>query len=262
MGAQPDDSTGSMPTGRRRTVDTLREQYHSEVSRALVEDPRSGEYLPQVLVRVCVGVLPIDGAGLSLTDQLRIPLSASSPAVAEAERLQTSLGEGPCLTATAESQPVVADADQLARRWPIFASEIRRRTPFRSVAALPLLPVDGGWLGAVDLYSTDPSAPFGSLEDIRVAVAAPMMSFLQGDHDWSSSLIKPIVNRTAPDRRMRVWTAVGLLMAEAEADDNDALALLRAFTFRHELDLETAAELVISRTVPAEAVLDGDVPDL
>jgi hypothetical protein len=51
---------------------------------------------------------------------------------------------------------------------------------------------------------------------------------------------------------------VGMVMAAAEIEHGDALAILRAFTFRHELDLDTAAELLVSRTVPPEAVIDAD----
>ena len=47
-----------------------------------------------------------------------------------------------------------------------------------------------------------------------------------------------------------------MVMATAEIERGDALALLRAFTFRHELDLDTAAELLVGRTVPREAVID------
>jgi hypothetical protein len=258
MGAQPDHGGGKAPADRRNRVDSLRDSYRSAVRQSLANDPRGGETLPQVLAYACVASLPIAGAGLSLTGDLRIPLSASSLMVAEAERLQTSLGEGPCLTATAMSGPLLANADDLTRLWPVFGSELRRRTPFRSVASLPLRPAEGDWRGAMDLYSTDPSAPFGPLDEIHAAVSESMVSLLMGQSDWSADLLDMQPTRSAAQRRMTVWTAVGLLMASADVDHNDALALLRAFTFRHELDLDLAAELIVSRTVPPEAVLDAD----
>ena len=209
-------------------------------------------------MEVCADVLPIAGAGLSLTGELRIPLSASSADVAEAERLQTGLGEGPCLTATAESRALAANADQMAQRWPVFAGELRRRTPFQSVAALPLNPGGGSWRGAVDLYSTEPDAPFDSLDRLHAAIAAPIVEFMLGHDGWSTDLLERDATRTAAHRRMAVWTAVGLVMASADIEHEDALALLRGFTFRHELDLDTAAELLVSRTLPPEAVIDAD----
>lgn len=258
MVAQPDDSARRAPADRGDRVQALRDGYWSAVRRTLAEEPRGRDKLPQVLADACVAALPIAGAGLSLTGELRIPLSASSLQVAEAERLQTGLGEGPCLTATAMSGPLVADADQLRQRWPVFAGELRRRTPFRSVASLPLRSADGGWVGAMDLYSSDPSAPFGPLDEIHAALAPPMVALLLGESDWSSDLLGKQASGAAAQRRMTVWTAVGMLMASAELDHHDALALLRGFTFRHELDLDVAAELVVSRTVPPEAVLDAD----
>ena len=257
MAAQPDNTAGNSQSQRRRSVETLRDRYQSAVRHALADDPESADTLPQVLMQVCADLLPTTGAGLSLTGKLRIPLGASSADVAEAERLQTSLGEGPCLSATAESRALVANADQIALQWPVFAGELRRRTPFKSVAALPLMPSNGSWLGAIDLYSTDPGAPFGPIDELQAAVAAPIMEFMLGHDGWSADLLEGGANRTAA-RRMTVWTAIGLVMASAGVEHDDALALLRGFTFRHELDLDTAAELLVSRTIPSEAVIDAD----
>lgn len=258
MAAQPDKSPSHRRAQQRQSTESLRDRYQSAVRNALADASRSDESLPQVLMQVCAEVLPIAGAGLSLTGELRLPLSASSGDVAEAERLQTSLGEGPCLSATAGSRPLTANAEQINLRWPVFASELRRRTPFQSVAALPLRPKNGSWLGAVDLYSTDPDAPFGSLAELQVAVAAPILHFMLGQDGWSSELLERGENRTAAQRRMVVWTAVGLVMASAQVEHADALALLRGFAFRHELDLDTAAELLVGRTIPPEAVIDAD----
>ena len=258
MAAQPDNTPGSRHAHQRRSVETLRDHYQSAVRGAMADHPQGGETLPQVLVQACVDLLPVAGAGLSLTGDLRIPLSASSADVAEAERLQTSLGEGPCLSATAESRALAANADQIARAWPVFAGELRRRTPFQSVASLPLDPGDGSWRGAVDLYSTDPGGHFGSLDLLQAAVAAPIVAFMLGHQSWSSDLLEVGARRSAAHRRMAVWTAVGLVMASAEIEHADALALLRGFTFRHGLDLDAAAELLVSRTIPPEALIDTD----
>ena len=48
-----------------------------------------------------------------------------------------TLGDGPCLAAVLQSEPVLADAAMLATRWPLYYSELEHRTrsdpssPFR-----------------------------------------------------------------------------------------------------------------------------------
>jgi hypothetical protein len=53
----------------------------------------------------------VDGAGISLffASDRRLPLGASDPDTAEAERLQFTVGEGPCLTSYVTGEPVLAD---------------------------------------------------------------------------------------------------------------------------------------------------------
>jgi hypothetical protein len=78
----------------------LADRFRTAVRQTYREHSADAELVPMVLCQACVQVLPVAGAGLSITDQLRIPLGASDEVVARAERLQTTLGEGPCLTAS------------------------------------------------------------------------------------------------------------------------------------------------------------------
>jgi len=105
---------------------------------------------PAALARAVVRVLPVDGAGLpTLANVLRLPLGASSDAASQAEELQTSLGEGPCLD-TAEAQAaVVVDLADTQTRWPLYAEELAGRTAFRAVAAVPLRLSDGAVFAAL-----------------------------------------------------------------------------------------------------------------
>ena len=111
------------------------------------------ELLPVRLARACARTLRVDGAGLSLLDaaQQRVPLGASSAAAEIAERLQFTVGAGPCMTAHDTRQPVFAVEEELRRRWPVFTDLLLGATPFRAVVALPLQPALTGY-GAIDLY--------------------------------------------------------------------------------------------------------------
>lgn len=92
------------------------------------------ELLPTVLARAYLQVLPVAGAGLSITGELRLPLGSSDDVAAAAERLQTTLGEGPCLVACSANEPQLFDQAALSSTWPVFHDEFVTSTPYRSVA--------------------------------------------------------------------------------------------------------------------------------
>src|SRR5215212_9284441 len=113
------------------------------------------ELLPVRLARAIARMLPVDAAGISLAgnDGRRIPLGASSEPAAVAERLQFTVGAGPCMAAQSTREPQFALLDDLRRRWPPFANLLEERTPYRAVVALPLREAIAG-LGSIDLYCT------------------------------------------------------------------------------------------------------------
>jgi hypothetical protein len=160
----------------------LAERYRAAVAAAVAATQDDGTRLPTLLSQACVEVLPVDGAGISATQDLRVPLGSSGPVAALAERLQTTLGEGPCLTAVQTPLPLTAGLDTLRERWPVFASEFCARTPFRSVASLPLVPPGGRRrLGALDLYQTT-AEPMDTalLFSVAAGVAGPAAAALAG----------------------------------------------------------------------------------
>ena len=116
------------------------------------------ELLPSTLARAGLAILPVDGVGLSvIEDRYRVPLGASDDTAIAAERLQFTVGEGPCLQALHDHTEIRASEADLRRRWPAFYDELARLTPYRSIAALPLR-ITPKLAGAIDLYFTDPRA--------------------------------------------------------------------------------------------------------
>ena len=113
---------------------TIAERFASAL--AEVTDPALAgpELLPVRLARACARTLAVDDAGLSLVDasQQRIPLGASSDVAEVAERLQFTVGAGPCMTAQETRQPVFAVEEDLRRRWPVFTELLFGATPFRA----------------------------------------------------------------------------------------------------------------------------------
>src|SRR3954451_2920134 len=159
----------------------LRQRYLNAV-RELLGPHLHDQLSPSMLAAACVSVLPVDGAGISITQrQLRVPLGWSSDDAADAERTQTTLGEGPCLTAAANEAALVADADAIAERWPVYQVELGRTTPFCSAASVRLRAPGQGVFGALNLYACRPNlSEVLALDETADAVAEPVAALLIG----------------------------------------------------------------------------------
>lgn len=226
---------------------------------AVDSNVKGPELLPVALSRACVAVLPVEGASLSMTDELRVPLGASDEAAARAERLQVTLGEGPCLAVTAAAEPQTFDLAAILSRWPMFATEVLAQTPFRSVSSIPLSVPDLPRFGALDLFCTDPAGlavelvhevATGIGEVISAALfAAPTANYQHG------VTLPTWLNVASVTQRMNVWVAVGMLMENAGLDNSDALALLRAYAFGRQATLDDIARQVTNRELALETVL-------
>jgi hypothetical protein len=224
------------------------------------EDTASAELVPMVLAQACVDVLPVAGAGLSITDDLRLPLGASSAEVALAERLQTTLGEGPCLTATRMDGPLTADLDTLARRWPMFHRQLVTQTDFRSVLSFPLRSRDRQLrLGALDLYLTIPDGvPDFFLDQVCIHIADPIAVVLFEQPATVSgrwAYLPPWLDNDPVRQRMHVWVAVGILIEYANLSNADALAALRGYAFSHEASLDEVADDMMNQRLRPEVLL-------
>ena len=157
----------------------MAERFFVAVTRAMRGETVGPELLPMVLSEAAVAVLPVEGAGLSLIKGLRVPIGASDELAAHAEALQTTLGEGPCLTAAAREQALVADLAAMAAEWPVFHHEFVAQTPYRSVASVPLWAEAGPPVGALDLYSTRvETLDLALIDELTVAVADPIEAML------------------------------------------------------------------------------------
>ena len=212
------------------------------------------------LSEATIAVLPVEGAGLSMLTDLRVPLGASDEVVVRAEALQTTLGEGPCLSAAAADRPLVADLAAMAARWPVFHEEFIAQTPYRSVASVPLRLDDSRTVGALDLYSTRAEQlDLDLLAEIGAEVADPIAAMLfdglslPADADPLTEVVW--LNHERTNQRMQVWVAVGILMERGRLTNPDALAVLRAYAFSHQMTLDAVAADLVGHTLPAEAFI-------
>ena len=193
----------------------------SAFRRALLADahvgPAHAEVWPRRLARAAVQVLAAGGVGISLVNQrFRVPLGASSPQAEFAERLQFTVGEGPCLQAAAEKSTICCDEQVLAARWPAFHHDLTGGTEYRSIISVPL---KGAALipGAVDVYLVDSHAAGQHERQVATELSRAIVDALTGHPNYAPALpILAWLNTPLAIARTNVWIAIGMLNAHLQ----------------------------------------------
>ena len=219
------------------------------------------ELLPVRLAKACVSVLPVDGVGVSLYQaEFRVPIGASDEMATLAERLQFTQGEGPCLESARTRRSVIADAAEMQQRWPSFADELLRHTPYRAIVSLPVLITPQTFV-ALDIYFVDPDAmerlSLAVVTDVTAEVAEALAAAVataseatEMTDDEGNDLVMPVWLDVAPARdRTYVWVAMGMMMSQFQLSATDAVALLRSFAYGHDRLLDDVASELVNGTL-------------
>ena len=212
------------------------------------------ELLPVRLARATVNILGVDGAGISVLSNpgMRVPIGDSGVLAAAAERLQFTVGEGPCLTAHATGEPVYATAEFFQDRWPVLYELYTARTPFRAVVSFPLRRRLTG-IGAMDLHLTDAGRVTATdwtdsmtvVDQIAAALGDPVDGPTGSAHDDPAWLDSP-----AARRREQVWLAIGMASVHLQLPAPDALAALRGLAYSRGQDVDDLASDLAHRRLP------------
>ena len=138
----------------------------SDFARTLITDFPIQGILDHLVERI-VDVLAVTGAGVTLISPGMAPhyVAASNPDALSFERLQTELGEGPCVLAYETGDPVAVPDLRRDDRFPTFVNAALAEG-MRAVFAFPLRH-GAGRLGALDLYRDRP----GELDPRDLAAA-------------------------------------------------------------------------------------------
>jgi len=202
--------------------------------------------------RVCgaaVSLLSLSGAGLSLMadGELRGTAGVSEPGIEAMQELQLTLGEGPCLDACRDLEPVLeADlADPAQARWPVFA-QAGVQAGVRAVFAFPLQ-LGAVSLGVLALYRDRP-AP---LEDEELALGLVLAEVatqtILGLQAGAPAEELHVLLADEPAHWAEIHQATGMVSAQLEVTLDEAFVRLRSHAFANDRPLREVAEHIVAR---------------
>ncbi len=148
----------------------------------------------------------------------------------------------------------------MTRRWPSFAGELIRHTPYRAIVSQPVA-ITRRTFAALDLYFVDPAAvaTLGpgavtavteQLAEALAAAAGTSTALSASAEDEDDDGVMPIWLDLQPARdRTYVWVAMGMAMSQFGISPADAVALLRSYAQGHDRLLDDVAGELVNGTL-------------
>jgi GAF domain-containing protein len=216
----------------------------TELARALASAPDEDTRL-KVAVEAAVDLVTrCDHAGVTINEHGRLVTRASSDdLVCRANKLQTELGEGPCLDVRRDQNTLVSPALAVERRWPVWAPRVHAELGVDSMMSL-LIYTDEQSFGALSLYC-EADCRFDA-DDVAVAQAlAGHLSVAMAAEKQIDQLGLALHNRTI------IGQAQGVLMGRYDITADQAFDYLRRLSSHSNRKLSAvAAEIAETRRIP------------
>ena len=213
--------------------------------------------LLEVLTGRCAELLDVASAGLLLADgrdALHV-MAASSTAARDLEILQVQRAEGPCQDCYLTGhQVLVEDLTEHAHRWPQFVPAALQ-AGFRSVHTVPMR-LRSRTLGALGLFG----GQTGALDERDLSLAQALadvasIALTQSrEREDDATLAGQL--QTALNSRVVLEQAKGVLAQRGDLDMTQAFEALRGFARDRNLKLSEVAEAVVTKVLPADALLE------
>jgi GAF domain-containing protein len=231
-----------------RRADLLAEAFVG-LADILVDDYDVIELLHR-LTTYCVRLLPIDAAGILLSDQrseLRVVASSAEEAHI-AQQFAVDSGEGPGVECFRASREVaVADLRDDGQRWPAFA-EHAEKAGFRAVTAVPLR-LRAQTIGALSIFRAAPGLL--TAEDVKIGQGLADMATISILQERALSERTVLVDQLqfALTSRVIIEQAKGVLAERCGVDMGEAFTMLRKHARNNNLRLADVAKGVVGGTV-------------
>ncbi len=219
----------------------------------LAAGPR-GEPLPLRLVRACTIILGADGGAITLanTRPERMTLCVTDDVAARLEDLQDVLGEGPGAQAYLEDEIVVLHlGDDRVRLWPRFTEAARDMLGELSLHAVPIRP-GRNVLGVLSVYGRTRRPLTRDEQTTQLLVNAVGVALID-DAEEMANQDNPLADGPW-SARDQIHQATGMVIAQLGVGPEDAVAMLRAHAYAHELTLAEISEQVLTRRLDFSTV--------
>jgi len=220
----------------------------------LVADYDVIDVLHQLTIE-CVELLPVDAAGLLLSDQRgTLQMAAASTERARVvELFQLQSDEGPCLDCFRTSRPIAAPDLRGMTEWPRFIAHTLD-TGFRSVHAVPMR-LRTETIGALNLFGIQPRA-LGP-DELRIAQAladVATIGILQERAIRRRDVLAEQL-QVALNSRVIIEQAKGVLAERGQLEMERAFEVLRRYARSTQQRLSDVALGVANRTIAADVIL-------
>jgi GAF domain-containing protein len=167
-----------------------------------------------------------------------------------ADELQYEHGAGPCMDAGGAGVLLRVDDMRTEERWPEYVAHLVETTEVRSSLSIPL-PYQGSSIGALNNYSTQPSA-FALPESLSAGLeVAEIVAVAVANADAHAQLGEQARNMgLAMESRAVIEQAKGVLMAQRHVDADQAFEILREASQRYNRKLRDIARGIVEGTQP------------
>ena len=166
-------------------------------------------------------------------------MAPSGPAVAACDKLQETLGEGPCLDAITDDPIIVSPNVAHDARWPRWGPRVASEHGVASMLSVRLFSSERTH-GALNLYSRQLNGFDAEDKDIARLLGTHVSVALR-------SALADEQLRSAVDSRNRIGQAQGILMERYALDAERAFAVLSRLSQDRNIKLIEVAEHVIQR---------------
>jgi hypothetical protein len=210
----------------------------------LIADSGSDQPLEGRLCRAYLAIMGGDGAAITLsyTDPSRVTLCSTDDVASRLEDLQDVLGEGPGPTAYQTEAITTADLRQNRGPWPLFTDAARTISGPTILYAVPMRP-GPNVIGVLTIHQ---NAATGSPDHEQAQFLADAIgaALIKDPPPAESEL------HSGPwSTRAEIHQATGMVLTQLRISPEDAIALMRAHAFTHNIKLGEVAHRITSRSL-------------